>query len=620
MPLKVIADTFTLSRDSAHLILLKTIKKPRTDDQVWVTMELIDFGKYGRAAGQKIIEVIEDVFFEDDDKASDNVYERFEGTLKEINLVLKQVQDKKGLGKTLRVNAILAVLSGNHLYLTQSQKAEAYLIRGGKCSLISDTFEPNKNGDIFTTIASGDLRDNDKIIFSTQRLLRFFTNSQLIQTFTSGITEALDTVKEAVLNDKEASIGVSCVHTKIPYLSEAVSKGPRENPLLQKVKGWATIAIDFIMAKLGRKKTSFNQNTILVILVAVILLLVISVSLLMDSSRNRALREEYRLKIEALNQDLYTASAKGYTNDKESANAILDKVDRDARTILDTNYFRPEALALLDKVQENRDSINNTKRVKGTVPLVDLSEKKADAAALGFMNLDDHFYAFEYNTLFETILSKVLDPKIIDEKEIATAGTAFPDGGMLLFLTQSGRVIEYVSGRFSYAGTEDPSWQAGTDLIAYGKNIYILSPAKNQIYKYTRLRSRFSAANEYNKDADLKDALSLAADGNIYVLKQGGQIVKLFKGSKQNFSINDMGSDISKATQIFTAAEMNNIYFLDPTNKRVVLVRKDPNGGATYKGQILLEDVVGTPRRIYVDSAEQKLYLLTDSKIYALDL
>ena len=62
--------------------------------------------------------------------------------------------------------------------------------------------------------------------------------------------------------------------------------------------------------------------------------------------------------------------------------------------------------------------------------------------------------------------------------------------------------------------------------------IYLLSPSNNQIYKYGRLRSKYSASSEYNQDADLADSKAIAIDGDIYVLKKGGEIIRIFK-SKQ---------------------------------------------------------------------------------------
>ena len=74
-------------------------------------------------------------------------------------------------------------------------------------------------------------------------------------------------------------------------------------------------------------RSNANKKNILIVLGVVIVLLVVSVSILMNSRRTRAVREEYRIQLEELNQDLHVANTKGYANDKETANSILDKVD-----------------------------------------------------------------------------------------------------------------------------------------------------------------------------------------------------------------------------------------------------------------------------------------------------
>ncbi|MBU1935126.1 hypothetical protein KKF04_03655, partial [Patescibacteria group bacterium] len=359
--------------------------------------------------------------------------------------------------------------------------------------------------------------------------------------------------------------------------------------------------------------------TILAVILFIVLILIISISFLMDGRRDQALREEYRLRIEAMNQDLHVANTKGYANDKETANAILEKVELEARGILETNYFRAEALALLDKIQETRDSINNTVRVSDAVAYVDLSEKRESVEALGLVNMDDNFFAYEYNALYEVILDQVLDPKTIDETEVVIVGTAMEDQGVLVFLTQSGRIIEYDEGQFRFANTDDEGWKPGTSISAYGKYIYLLSPSTNQIYKYSRLRSKYSSATEYNVDADLTGAISFAIDGNIYVLKKGGEIMQMFKSKVQPFEIEDMATDISEATQIFTSPELDNLYILDPVNNRVTIVEKEVGAGARYSGQMLFEDL-DEIQGIYVNKNEDKLFLLTKKEIYQVDI
>ncbi|MBN1258616.1 hypothetical protein JXA05_02575 [Candidatus Peregrinibacteria bacterium] len=628
MSFKIIADTFSVSRDSDHFILLKTLKKPRTEDQVWLAIEIVDNAKYARATAQSIIDTMEGVFFEN---ANEDAYERFENALKEINLIIRNIQEKKGVKTIGSVSAIIGVLSGETLHITQSKNAEAYLIRKGKLSMISEGLT-GKSEDLFVNIASGELLPEDKVIFATSRLLRLATQSQIVQIMQDGVTEALDSVRDLVLSDQELSVGVTCLHVKLPargtlpaaatattfgHYLEALEQGWKKAASLI---GWQKIA-DSISKKTGIKlKTKgLNRNKILLAILGAILLLILSVTFLMNSSRDGALRDEYRLRIEAMNQDLHTANTKGYANEKETANAILDKVEKEARDILGTNFFRAEALTLLEKVQQTRDSINNTMRLAEVKPYADLSAKKEKAEALGFVSLDDNFYVYEYNTLFQVILSQVLDPKPIDETEVVVRAAPMEDFDLIAFLTQSGRIIEYDNGQFRSANTEDANWQPAVDMAAYGKYLYLLSPAKNQIFKYTRLRASYSAAAGYNEDADLAEAISMAIDGDIYVLKKGGEIVKIYKSKKQPFTVEDMAADISEATKIFTSIETKGLYILDPVNKKVIIVDKDVNGVPRYRKQVVFENLEDV-QSLHVDKAEDKLYLLTKKAIYQIDI
>ena len=295
---------------------------------------------------------------------------------------------------------------------------------------------------------------------------------------------------------------------------------------MEKVKGVLSTMMEKLTAKRGSgsnggaigKEVKPNKNIILVSILAIAVILTLSIYFLMNGKHDKELRDEYRARINEMNSKLQTANTKGYANDKETANAILEQIETEARDILEDDYFRTEILDLMQRVQETRDSINNTTRLEEVPPYVDLSSKNSEIEALGLMNMDDNFFAYEYNMLYEVILDQILEPKKIDETEVVTKGTAMEDQGILVFLTQSGRVIEYNNGQFSFANTADESWKSGVDIMAYGKYIYILNPNDNQIYKYSRLRSSYSSVTEYNLDANLSGAISMAIDGNIFTI------------------------------------------------------------------------------------------------------
>jgi hypothetical protein len=611
----LIADTFSVSRDSEHFIQLKALKKPKTEDQIWIALEILGDGKFARGTAQSILETLEAVFF---DHLELGAYERFEAALKETNLIINGLREKRGkaFGK---INAILAVFTGVELHLTQSGDAEAYMIRNNKIVTLSEGLS-SRSADLFVNIASGELKADDKLIFATGRLLRLATNSQLIQSFGDGVTEAVEALRELTLGNEDLSLGAVCLHAKQLQKTEISAPMKSENPFLNKAKEFLGTVLGFISEKTGNSMGRFKKRDILIALALMVVVLFGSVSFLMKYERNNAIRAEYRTKIDRLYQDVQMANTKGYANDKVGANAILEKIDTDARAILDANYFRPEALALLDKVQEVRDSINHTDRLKDLAPYVDLKTKKPDAKAIGLVSLSDNLYAFGHNSLFEVILNQVMDPRTIDNTEIVIGAAAIEDQKIIAFLTQSGRLMEYDKGQFKFANTEDSKWKGGVDIAAYGKNLYMLSPANNQIYKYSRLGSKYSGATEYNGDANLKDAISIAIEGDIYVLKKGGSITRLYKSKTQPFKINDLAVELTDATQIFTTPELDNIYLLDPKNKRVVIITKpDSYGTSKYFGQLIF-DKLKDVQDFYVEKGEKRLFLMTSQEIYRIDI
>ncbi len=617
MSFKILADTFSVARDSSNFVQLKTLKSPRTQDQIWVAFKIEGDTKYARSTVQSLVDTLDEVFF---DNLNVDVYDRFENALKEVNLTFKNLKEKRGAKSVGSLSGIIAVFSGAELHLTQSAEAEAYLVRKNKLSMISEGLS-GKSTDLFVNIATGELMPEDKIIFSTSRLLRLATHSQLAQMCRDGVVEALDSIRELVLSEPELSTGVVCISTKLPHRAKAGAgkQVAGENFIVSELRRVWNIVYSFIDEKIQSKGIKLKKNNILLALGGVVLLLILSVTFLLNGRHDAQLREEYKIRIEAMNQDLHVANTKGYANDKETANAILEKVETEARLIMEGDFFRAEALALLEKVENTRDSINNTKRVSKLTPYVDLSTKRESVEALDLVNLDENFYALEYNALYEVILDQVLDPKTVDPTEVVINATAMDDQGVIVLMTQSGRMIEYQDGEFKFVNTDDEVWKKGVDFAAYGRFLYILNPTDNQIYKYSRLRNKYSSSSEYSIDADLSGALSIAIDGSIYVLREGGDIVKIFKGEQQLFEIEDLGADISEATAIFTTPEQQNLYILDPINKRVVITEKEVGPGARYLGQVFFEDIEDV-QSFYVNKTEDRLYLLSKKAIYEVEL
>jgi len=199
------------------------------------------------------------------------------------------------------------------------------LIRHSKFSMVSEGLG-SRSDDLFVNIASGEILSDDKLIFSTVRLLRLATHSQIVQLFSDGVAEAIEAIRELALADEELSFGVVTIHAKTVQKPIAKPENARENKIWIRIKGLFGAALSFISEKTSRKGTNVNRKKVLIAIAAIAVILIVSVSILMQNSRANAIREEYRTKISELNKQIQTANTKGYANDKGGANTILDKV------------------------------------------------------------------------------------------------------------------------------------------------------------------------------------------------------------------------------------------------------------------------------------------------------
>ena len=270
--------------------------------------------------------------------------------------------------------------------------------------------------------------------------------------------------------------------------------------------------------------------------------------------------------------------------------------------------------------------LDNVKRIQNPTLFADLTVKNPTVNLIGFDFLIDRLIAFEHKTLFEILLSNVKDPLSINETEEVILATSFADKSSMVFLTRSGKAIEYRDGLFSFADTPDGTFKRGVDMKSYNDKVYILDPERNQIWRYKSKRTGYDAGEAYNKDGDVSKAVAFAIDSSIYVLNGDGTMSLLYAGEKKDFSIIKTPlQKVEKPTKIFTSDNLNQLFVLEPGKSRVLVYTKDFKqggampSGAVYTTQYVFENV-GELVNMYVSRDENKLYVMTSQKIYVTPL
>ena len=150
-------------------------------------------------------------------------------------------------------------------------------------------------------------------------------------------------------------------------------------------------------------------------------------------------------------------------------------------------------------------------------------------------------------------------------------------------------------------------------LLIYNRRLYSLSPTDNQIFKHDSIKTGFGLGKDWIKDTavDIKDGVDLCIDGDIFVLKANGQVIKFTQGQRQTFEITGLDPVLSGGQKIWTYTDLQYLYILDKTEKRLVILGKDGH---------LIQQITATefkaPTGLVVDEVKKTGYILDSGKLY----
>lgn len=164
----------------------------------------------------------------------------------------------------------------------------------------------------------------------------------------------------------------------------------------------------------------------------------------------------------------------------------------------------------------------------------------------------------------------------------------------------------------------DKDWEGDILINTFAGNIYLIDKSLSYIWRYPGDGKNFGDRKNWLSEGtvpNLTNAIDTEIDGNIWVLKNDGKILKFSLGNQENFSLN-----LSILTKLIPASfylseETEFIYILDQENSQVAVFDKEGNYFARY-----LADEIGSSSEIVVSESEKKLILLTGDKLLAIEL
>jgi len=185
------------------------------------------------------------------------------------------------------------------------------------------------------------------------------------------------------------------------------------------------------------------------------------------------------------------------------------------------------------------------------------------------INLKDKIFAFSDKKIFDLENQQEFAiPETFKKIEVASG---INDLDLIILINPQGKALAFspVSKKFQDNILNLP--ESAKIILAgtYLTYLYLVDSANNQIYRYPRAEGGFGEKINWKKeDFDIARASDIAINENIY-LAEPENLLKLFRGKKQDLTIEETPA---KILPFKVAAKINgqNIWILDKANSRVV--------------------------------------------------
>lgn len=543
-----------------------------------------------------------------------NFKERNLHTLKEL------VEEAKKMEFVVTLS--IGFLQGSVLYVANIGLGEILLQRNGKTGKILSSGE----------ISSGIVMTGDTLLF----ISKTFTNcidSQKLQSILhiENLTEAGEEAYSFLVNNPNAT-GAAALLVKLesqdivkeeelsfPSVSKKDYKNiiiPRWNNILTYVK---KIQGDFWEDDEDAKP----KKTLLTIAVVLIMLLITSIFLNINHSQSTNKLNHFKETLDLVAHqydeavsliDLNPIRARSLLSDgKLSLSGILKEFPQKSKEYREINDW-------LGKIAEKEVAAYKIFKYTAVPLFFDINLIKN--GGMGTKMALHKKSAVILDSKNKAVYSLSLDTKqasIIAGSEAVKDSQTIAVHGKTAYLVNSDGIVHIdISTKTTQVIIKsDKEWGEITELVAFGGNLYLLDRKNNAVWKYIARDFGFSARASYlNPDVKVSftSAGKMIIDGSVWVVADQGTILKFTSGRGDTFNFKGLADTISLST-IFTTDEDKSLYVLDKHAQRILVFDKDGNYQSQYQWEELknADDIV-------VSEEEKKIFVLSQNKIYAIDL
>jgi hypothetical protein len=390
--------------------------------------------------------------------------------------------------------------------------------------------------------------------------------------------------------------------------------------IIKNLKEFIRIIFRWLILKFKRLPR-FSKLALILFIILVILL---TQSIIRSNLKNRQEKElkNFDQIITEVIQKRDGALASLIYQDEKNARLLLIQAKEQLKALSKKYTDRPEVINLENEINEELNKLRH--EVNISEPTLIANFKNLDSGLIPApisLRIGNNLYTQNHNN--QTIYNLNLNSRIITATQLPDInsgnfiiGTIFSNNELLLMNTE--QVF------FSFNPTNNQQESISIPLMPQAKiagmavfnnRLYLLDTANNQIARYRKTTQGFSQPSQWLDDntVDLSNAVDLTIDGNIYVLKNNGEIIKLTKGGRVDFPLTVIDPPLQSPTKIKTQQDSNYLYILDPPTKRLIVITKDGQLINQYTSEVFddLKDFV-------VLEKEAKIFILNGSSVYGI--
>jgi hypothetical protein len=379
---------------------------------------------------------------------------------------------------------------------------------------------------------------------------------------------------------------------------------------------WKNLGINF---KSWLKTLNQKNRLLFVVLAVLIVVFLISLLITRANKRQQAAKNQLNDLVTQIENKQNLIDSHLLYNDEEGSRIILG----DTQALLNS---LPQKTSTQKNIYERLVAKTQEQEIKiQKIIKIDQAEKVNDLVGLGVESLifaDNKIYGAGDKFIYILTPNSASSSRIDVDGAINLSNPHFDKRGVIYYWNDN-KVAQLTlktkqTGIISISDEVLASGPSAFGFFNSGKNLYILSQEKNQIYRYSCRNNDCASKTDWFKEAvDLSktsDFFVNAADGRIYVLNSNGAVSKFYTGKKEDYSASAVSPTMTNANKIIVGT--NYVYIFEADSKRlVVLALKDGHLMNQYQANALQ-----APKDLAIDEAGKAAYFLDGEAIYRINL